>query len=165
MRRGLTADRYRRLARLALNANPRLHLATDLIAGFPGETEPEHEETLRLVEELPFATLHVFPFSPRSGTRGAELQRDLAVPRAVVTRRAAALRRLGEVKERLFRRSADGTEADTVALRGGRGLTDHYLDVVWTGPAPAPGARLRARLALRVDGELEARPAIGPSPR
>jgi len=159
MRRGLTTGRYRRLSRAALAANPRLHLATDLIAGFPGETEAEHEETLRLVEELPFATLHVFPFSPRSGTRGAELHREAPVPPTVVTRRAAALRRLGDEKARLFRARADGTVADTVALRGGRGLTDHYLEVPFAGPAPDPGTRLRARLSLRGDGELEARPA------
>lgn len=160
MRRGLTAGRYRRLALAALAANPRLHLATDLIAGFPGETEVEHEETMRLAEELPFATLHVFPFSPRSGTRGAELHRDAPVPHAVVTRRAAALRRLGEEKARLFRARAHGTEADTIALRGGRGLTDHYLDVPFAGPAPPPGTRLRTHLSLRADGELEARPAL-----
>lgn len=159
MRRGLTAGRYRRLAHAALAANPRLHLATDLIAGFPGETEAEHEETVRLVEELPFATLHVFPFSPRSGTRGAELHREDPVPHAVVTRRAAALRRLGDERARLFRARSAGTVADTVALRGGRGLTDHYLDVRFVDPAPEPGTRLRACLSLRADGELEACPA------
>ena len=66
MRRGIVPERYRALAERAVRANPRLHLATDLIAGFPGETDAEFAETRRFVEELPFASLHVFPFSPRS---------------------------------------------------------------------------------------------------
>ncbi|HEV8269043.1 MAG TPA: MiaB/RimO family radical SAM methylthiotransferase, partial [Thermoanaerobaculia bacterium] len=82
MRRGITAARYRALAARAL-ANPRLHLATDLVVGFPGETDEEFAETAALVLETRFASLHVFPFSPRSGTHGAVLYERGAVPDAV----------------------------------------------------------------------------------
>ncbi len=146
MRRGLTAARFRALARRATSASPRLHLATDLIAGFPGETEAEFEETRRLVQELPFASLHVFPFSPRRGTRGAELFARCPVPTTAVTRRAAFLRRIGEEKARAFRRGASGTWADAVVLRGGVVLTDHYLEAALEVPLP-PGTRLAVRLA------------------
>lgn len=146
MRRGITAARFRALARRAASANPRLHLATDLIAGFPGETDAEFEETRRLVQELPFASLHVFPFSPRRGTRGAELFAQSPVPSRVVTRRAASLRRLGEEKARAFRRAASGTVADAVVLRGGIALTDHYLEAALQVPLP-PGMHLAVRLA------------------
>ncbi len=159
MRRGMTSARFRALAGRALRANPRLHLATDLIAGFPGETDAEFEATERLVRELPFASLHVFPFSPRSGTRGAELFAAKPVPSGEVTRRAASLRRLGEEKARLFRRRASGTVADAVVLRGGVALTDHYLEAALRVPLP-PGSRLAVRLETSgPDAALSAIPA------
>jgi threonylcarbamoyladenosine tRNA methylthiotransferase MtaB len=145
MRRGITASRFARLASRAAASNPRLHLATDLIAGFPGETEAEFGETVRLVRELPFASLHVFPFSPRSGTRGEALFAEHPIPPAVVTRRAAALRALAEEKARAFRLAAAGTTADAVVLRGGIALTDHYLEASLEEPFP-PGTRRRMRL-------------------
>ena len=145
MRRGITPARFRALALRAVRRNPRLHLATDLIAGFPGETDAEFEETVRFVEELPVASLHVFPFSPRRGTRGAELHASSPVPDAAVTRRAARLRRLGEEKARAFRQAASGSVADAVALRGGVVLTDHYLEAALAASRP-PGERLRVRL-------------------
>jgi threonylcarbamoyladenosine tRNA methylthiotransferase MtaB len=159
MRRGITAARYRSLVERAHAGNPRIHFATDLITGFPGETEEEFEETLRLVRELPFASLHVFPFSPRSGTRAAELHAASPVTAAAVTRRARALRLLGAQKARTFAARAAGTVADLVTLRGNRGLTDHYLEVGLRLPErdSAPGRRLPVRLlAAGLNGELEA---------
>ncbi len=154
MRRGIVPSRYRALALAAAAANPRLHLATDLIAGFPGETDAEFEETLRLVEELPFASLHVFPFSPRAGTDAAAWHRVDPVPARAVTERTRALRRLGERKASEFSRRASGTRADLVVLRGGRGLTDHYLDVGLHLPAAdaVPGRRLAVRLLASGQG-------------
>jgi threonylcarbamoyladenosine tRNA methylthiotransferase MtaB len=161
MRRGIVPARYRALTERAVRANERLHLATDLIAGFPGETDAEFDETLRFVTELPFASLHVFPFSPRAGTDAAAWHRVSAVPFGVVTERTRTLRRLGERKARAFAARAAGTTADLVALRGGRGLTDHYLEVgLRLGPADAaPGRRLAVRLiASGEGGALEAHP-------
>lgn len=146
MRRGITAARFRTLAHRAHRANPRLHLATDLITGFPGETEAEFDASYRLVQEIPFASLHVFPFSPRTGTRGAELFEESPVPSSTVTRRAAALRRLGDEKARVFRLKASGTVADAVVLRGGVALTDNYIEAALRVALP-PGIRLPVLLA------------------
>lgn len=160
MRRGITASRFARLASGTAAANPRLHLATDLVVGFPGETDAEFEETVRLVRELPFASLHVFPFSPRAGTHGAALQAERPVPSAVTTRRAAALRALGEAKARTFRERASGTTADAVVLRGGIALTDHYLEATLLAPLPL-GSRQAVRLTARgSDALLAAVPAV-----
>jgi threonylcarbamoyladenosine tRNA methylthiotransferase MtaB len=161
MRRGIVPARYRALAERAVRANPRLHLATDLIAGFPGETGAEFDETLRFVGELPFASLHVFPFSPRAGTDAAAWHRTSAVPFGVVTERTRALRRLAAAKDRAFTQRAVGTMADVVTLSGGRGLTDHYLEVGLRLPPhdAVPGRRLAARLlASGPNGALEAHP-------
>ncbi len=161
MRRGIVPSRYRALVLAAARANPRLHLATDLIAGFPGETNADFEETLRLVEDMPFASLHVFPFSPRAGTDAAAWHRASPVPAATATGRTRALRRLGSAKARAFAVLSAGTKADLVVLRGGRGLTDHYLEVGLRLPAAdaTPGRRLAVRLhASGADGSLEAHP-------
>jgi threonylcarbamoyladenosine tRNA methylthiotransferase MtaB len=161
MRRGIVPERYRALAARAVRSNPRLHLATDLIAGFPGETDDEFEETRRFVEELPFGSLHVFPFSPRSHTDAAAWHRANPLPPRVVTERTRLLRRLGEEKARAFASRASGTTAEVVTLRGNRGLTDHYLDVGLRLPPgqSAPGRRLFVRLVpTGRNGRLEGHP-------
>ena len=161
MRRGIVPARYRALAERAVRANPRLHLATDLIAGFPGETDADFDETFRFVEDLPFASLHVFPFSPRGGTDAADWHRENPLASGVLTARTRALRRLGAAKSRAFSGRAAGTTAEIVTLRGNRGLTDHYLEVSLTLPEEdrVPGRRLLTRLVSGAAGmPLEAHP-------
>ncbi len=161
MRRGIVPGRYRALAERAVLANPRLHLATDLIAGFPGETDAEFEETRRLVEDLPFASLHVFPFSPRSNTDAAVWHLENPLPARVVTERTRTLRALGAAKVHAFTSRAAGTTAEIVTLRAERGLTDHYLEVSLSLPEEdrVPGRRLLVRLAAGAHGgPLEAHP-------
>ncbi len=161
MRRGIVPARYRALAERAARANPRLHLATDLIAGFPGETDADFDETCRFVEDLPFASLHVFPFSPRGGTDAAAWHRENPLASGVLTERTRALRRLGAAKARAFAARAAGTTAEIVTLCGNRGLTDHYLEVSLELPLEGrlPGRRLQARLVSGAAGmPLEAHP-------
>ena len=59
-----------KVAALQRAAGPALTLGADVMVGFPGETDAEFEETLDMVRALPFGYLHLFPFSPRPGTRG-----------------------------------------------------------------------------------------------
>ncbi len=158
MRRGMTTARFRTLLERAARANPRIHLATDVIAGYPGETDAEFAETEALLSDLPLSSLHVFPFSPRSGTAAAGPGAPAAVPRALVTRRARSLRALDTTIRRRYAAAHDGVEADLVVLRGGVGLAETYVEAKLPADAPPPGARLRASLALRSDGTLEARP-------
>jgi len=161
MRRGIVPARYRALAERAARANPRLHLATDLIAGFPGETSADFDETCRFVEDLPFASLHVFPFSPRGGTDAAAWHLENPLASGVLTERTRALRRLGAAKARAFALRAAGTTAEIVTLRGNRGLTDHYLEVSLELPDRdrLPGRRLPVRLVPGAAGmPLEAHP-------
>ena len=162
MRRGMTVARFRALLLRAWRANPRIHLATDVIAGFPGESDAEFAETEALLRDLPLASLHVFPFSPRTGTAAASLVPTAGVPRVVVSRRAARLRALDSELRSRFARSHDGREADLVTLNGGVGLTETYVEAALPAGSPPPGRRFRARLALRTDGTLEAQP-VGPA--
>jgi threonylcarbamoyladenosine tRNA methylthiotransferase MtaB len=163
MRRGMTVARFRALLERAARANPRVHLATDVIAGFPGETDVEFAETEALLGDLPLASLHVFPFSPRSGTAAADLAATAGVSRATIARRAGRLRALDATIRRRYAGSHDGREADLVVLRGGVGLTETYVEAALPTPGPLPGTRFRAPLALRSDGTLEARPPGPPA--
>jgi threonylcarbamoyladenosine tRNA methylthiotransferase MtaB len=126
-----TAESYRaRLEWLAARL-PVFGLGADVIAGFPGETDADHQATLALIRALPFTALHVFPYSPRPDTAATRLGDDVA-PGGIRVR-AAELRTLGEEKARAYRASRAGALADGVASGRMAGrldvLTEDYLSV------------------------------------
>jgi len=153
MRRWHTREQYRRrVLDIAERVAP-LGLGADVITGFPGEEEDQHEETVRLVEELPFTYVHVFPFSPRSGTVAEALAASEPVPQRIAGARARALRELVHEKGRRHRRSRVGGEA-WIAPEGdgSSGLTGDYLrvDIAWPG---APVDKGLVRGTLRGDAD------------
>lgn len=79
---------------------PDVGIGTDVIAGFPGESEADFHAGVELVRQLPFSYLHVFPYSQRTGTTAARLGGHLEA--AQVTARAKVLRRVGSEKRRAF---------------------------------------------------------------
>lgn len=142
MARKTTRTKFRRLAADARAHIPDLNLSTDLIVGFPGETDEEFAETMAYVEELAFARLHVFTYSPRPGTAAARMSGHL--PREVKRERAGRLIALGERLSEAFHRRYEGTtrpvlwETATGAERDGlcwAGYTDNYIRVTAVGPA------------------------------
>ena len=128
MKRWHTREAYRTRAFQVAEAVPRIGLGADIITGFPGETDADHEETVALVEELPFTYLHVFPFSPKDGTLASALPNP--VPQRVAGERSRELRSLAQEKNRRYRQSRVG-EASVVTLeaQGRRALTGDYLRV------------------------------------
>lgn len=153
MRRPYTVAMYRRLAERLAAEIPGLGLGTDVIAGFPGETDADFEATLDLVQSLPFTYLHVFPYSDRKGTEAAQL--DGRVPPRVVAARARALREVARARSLAFRRGLVGTTQEVLVLEtrdratGGLvGLTGNYVDVVFDGP----DALMRRVVAVQVTG-------------
>lgn len=76
MRRGYTVERYRELVHTIRNRVPQISLSTDLIVGFPGETEEQFKHSFSLVEELRFDAVHVAAYSPRPGTIAWQEYRD-----------------------------------------------------------------------------------------
>jgi len=75
-------------------------LGTDIIAGFPGETDAMHRETMDFVASLPFSYLHVFPFSRRQGTRAADMKGQVA--HTIIQNRINDLKELGRQKKKKF---------------------------------------------------------------
>jgi len=131
---------------------PILGLGADVIAGFPGETQDDHDATVALIDALPFTYLHVFPYSRRPGTAADRLREHLAP--AVTSARAADLRSLAARKTAAYRASRSGGTADVIAI-GGRAerdaMTGDYLSVIPADPAIPRGARFSARLTLEDD--------------
>ncbi len=89
MHRGYTRDRFVRLVEKLRRVQPEIGLSTDIIVGFPGETEADFEETLSLAREIGFDNAFVFKYSQRQGTPAASLPD--ALPQAVIEERHARL--------------------------------------------------------------------------
>src|SRR6202047_2963964 len=98
-------------------------IGADIIAGFPGETNVDHNSTLSFIERLPFTYLHVFSFSKRPGTRAADLPDE--VPATAIKQRARDLRALGEAKAAAFRLSQIGRTLSVLTLRPEEGGPSH----------------------------------------
>lgn len=152
-----TASSYVRSIEAIARISPVFSIGADIIAGFPGETENDHGETLAVVRSLPFTYLHVFPFSLRPGTAAERLTEH--VDGVTVLRRARELRDVSEEKELAYRRSRAGGEADVIVIRGGEaeGLTGDYLTVTIAGGPIPRGTRFSSTLDF-ADGRLVAQP-------
>lgn len=134
---------------------------TDIIAGFPTETERDFEETMRFIGSLPFAYGHVFPFSPREGTPAAILEKESGVPYAEKRERARLLRELFAKKEAEFKKSLDGrTDEAVVEEKTGnsicRATTSTYQDIEVRGEFEKRSL-LRVKLSCR-EGKLTGEP-------
>ena len=160
MARRTTRAAFRALADEARAAIPDLNLSTDLIAGFPGETDEELAETLEYVESLAFGRLHVFSYSPRPGTAAAKMPGQVAGP--VKKGRAAQLIALGERLSTAFHARYHGatrpvlwemaTGAEPDGLRW-VGYSDNYIRVTAVGPADLMNRVTPVRLSEpRADG-------------
>jgi len=118
MSRGYRARDIARVTR-ALHARVSgIAITGDIIAGFPGEAEEEHDRTVKLIRSIPIAGLHVFPFSARSGTRAAAMPGQVSPH--VKKRRASELRGLATDARRIFLKS----------------LINEAFDVILTSRAP-----------------------------
>jgi len=104
MNRGHRGDDYRRLADRLRGARPDLALASDFIVGFPGESDADFEDTLRLARDVGFAQAYSFKYSPRPGTPAAEARGQ--VPEALKAERLAALQGLIEAQQLAFNRAS-----------------------------------------------------------
>ncbi|MCA9786850.1 MAG: tRNA (N(6)-L-threonylcarbamoyladenosine(37)-C(2))-methylthiotransferase MtaB, partial [Candidatus Cloacimonetes bacterium] len=139
-----------RLLERMVEAIPDLGLGTDVIVGFPGEGEAQYQETLRMLSELPFSRLHVFPYSERRGTRAVHFAG--AVAPSERKRRCRELIALGEQKMQAFNDRHVGQTArvlvESRVISGfSYGYTDNYIRV----ELPACPERTGEILAVRLE--------------
>jgi tRNA-2-methylthio-N6-dimethylallyladenosine synthase len=150
MNRRHTGDAYRRLIERIRNARPDIALSSDFIVGFPGESDADFAETMRLVGDIGFAAAFSFKYSPRAGTPAAE--REDAVPEAVKTERLAALQQLLDAQRHAFNAASVGTVAEILVEKTGRhpgqvaGKTPHLQAVQFDAPASTIGTLVPVRI-------------------
>ena len=159
------------LARMARRYNSRMYLdavdnlraafphaafTTDVLTGFPGETEEEYQQTRRMIETVGYAKIHVFPYSQREGTKAAVMPNQL--PNALKDQRARELIALGETTARAYHESWLGCTATVLveeqdAVGNWLGYTPEYIQVTLPDcPACRNGAVVSVKLTA-LDGE------------
>jgi threonylcarbamoyladenosine tRNA methylthiotransferase MtaB len=112
MNRKYTTAQYRTAAELLRNAIPGVALTTDIIVGFPGETNDDFECSYRFVKEISFARIHVFPYSPKEKTAAAGFPGQISA--TVKNARATEMIALGKESSRFFLECYVGKELDVL---------------------------------------------------
>ena len=136
MNRGYTAEKYLAQVDLARKYIPNLVLTTDVIVGFPGETEEEFQETLAFLQRCAFAQMHIFPYSRRQGTQAASMPGQLSN-----AEKASRAHRGAELAQAMERSWLTGWIGQTVPV-----LFEEEKDGFWRGHTPQ-------YIEVRVKGE------------
>lgn len=149
MNRPYSSDFFREVVEKLVSAVPSIFIGTDIIAGFPGETDREFQQGYRFLESLPLAAFHVFPFSPRERTPAADMPGR--VPATVIKERAEALRNLSTAKKQTFFRSFFGRELQVLIQEQGKdgtmkGLSRNYIPVSLAGCSAPLNSEVRVRV-------------------
>ena len=131
MNRKYTTDQFRHVVELLRNAYPEVHLTTDVIVGFPGETEEEFNKTYEFLKEIKFYKMHVFKYSPRSGTVAAKMTNQ--IDGNVKEERSNKLIELSDKNEKEYNQQYIGKEVEVLLEeREGeylKGHTTNYMVV------------------------------------
>jgi threonylcarbamoyladenosine tRNA methylthiotransferase MtaB len=150
MRRPYTLEHYRALVDRIVERLPHASIGTDMIVGFPGETDDDFEANLEYLPGSPLSHLHVFPYSDRPGTEASAL--DGKVDGTVIRERGAKLRAIGSELSARFRERQVGTVRPGLTLEDGTVVvTDNYLKVR-IPPGRARNERVEVRLTAVADG-------------
>jgi len=162
MNRGHDAARYLELVERLRAARPDIALSSDFIVGFPGESDEDFEETMRLVEKVGYAQAYSFKYSPRPGTPAAELSGQ--VDEAVKAERLARLQELIHKGQDAFNAGCIGRTMPVLLDRKGRdagqlaGRSPYLQAVHIEAPAELTGSiqnvRIRAAGPNSLAGEL-----------
>ncbi|NLM52470.1 MAG: tRNA (N(6)-L-threonylcarbamoyladenosine(37)-C(2))-methylthiotransferase MtaB [Firmicutes bacterium] len=135
MNRRYTAQDYLRIVSWLRSHLPDLALTTDVMVGFPGETQAQFENTVKVVREAAFSRLHVFKYSPRHGTPAAKFPHQ--VPAAMKNERSQVLTAVGQELAATYHQRFASKIVDVLfeEAHGGEisGFTEHYVRVFATG--------------------------------
>lgn len=166
MRRGYTLEKYAQIVEQIHRELPDASITTDVIVGFPGETDQEAAETLEFARRMGYAKIHVFPFSPREGTLAATLPNPVADQ--LKKERGEKLRQLsdelsqqwrsrfiGEVRPVLWENPENSADGNLWS-----GLTDNYIRVYTSSAADLHNHIIPTRLA-RLAGQGDAAGMVG----
>ena len=156
MNRKYDTEKYRQAAAMLRKYLPKVALTTDIIVGFPGETEEDFRESYAFAEEIGFAKIHVFPYSPKRGTPAAARKDQLL--NAVKSERSHTLIQLSDRMAADFLADAVGTDAEVLYERAvGEGIyeghTTNYMKVHGRSEADLTN-RIAKTHITRAEGEM-----------
>ena len=157
MNRPYSRELFQNLVRRIHDRIPDAAIGTDVLVGFPGESDAAFDQTVSLIESLPLTYLHVFPFSPRKGTPAYGFGDQ--TPHSTVKTRCSALRTIGRAKKKAFYRRYIGKEVE-ILIEGVRdkttglfkGLASNYIPVMVEGEDHLRNTLAKARI-IRLQGE------------
>ena len=145
MNRHYTTDDYRRAVRLLRENFAHCSITTDIIVGFPGETEEDFMESLAFAKEIGFSKIHIFPYSAREGTKAAKMKEQLT--KSVKADRAKQMEEIEKQTRLAFWNSMLQTEQTVFPEeeKGGfnHGVTANYCPVRWKEAADTNGVTLK----------------------
>ena len=163
MRRQYTAAEYRDLVEDIRKRHPRINFTTDVLVGFPGETEEDFDDTAMMARTVGFSHIHTFPYSPREGTPAARMV-DQTEER-VKYERAEVIRRISNENRLKYRESFIGARQKMLVERvdnGLHGYGEHYFPIVVRDNHESEWKN--RYVSVRIDSiEKESNGASGPS--
>lgn len=112
MNRRYTTEQFKEITERLRKTYPNVNLTTDIIVGFPGETEAEFEKTYQFLKEIKFYKMHIFKYSPRKGTKAAEMKEQ--VPPEIKEERSKKLIELSDKNEKEYNQKYVGKEVEVL---------------------------------------------------
>lgn len=162
MNRKYNTEDYKRVAGKLREVFPDVALTTDLIVGFPGETDEEFLNTVQFVENISFSGMHIFKYSPREGTPASKYKNQ--VKPQVKEARSKLITAIAEKHEKSFKKSLLGRSMTVLYEHSQEenndyfeGLTDNYVRVVSESPEDIKGKIIDTKLVALKEDHIEGR--------
>ena len=155
MNRKYSVDQFVLVVQKIIQAIPNAGIGLDVLVGFPGEDEEKFRHTLELIEQLPIAYLHVFPYSKRPGTVAENMSDQVA--KGVKDERVAVLKELDHKKRTAFYNTQIGTTHQVLAegknnrFKLLRGFTENYIPVHFQGPPSLENTIVEVKIQRTMD--------------
>ncbi len=137
MNRPYSAEKFSSLISKLTEKNPLINIGTDVIVGFPGETDEDFEKTVKFIEKYPFSRLHVFRYSSREKTAAGKMQKEWGiVDSKTMAERSKILRQISKKKEIAFRKKNSGKILTVLFIKKKDenywwGITDNYQTIAY----------------------------------
>lgn len=156
MNRKYSTAYYKELINDIISACPNISIGTDIIAGFPGETEKDFEDTIRFLDELPLSYIHVFPYSKRPDTKAAELKTQ--VKKDAKKNRVIQILEISKIKKNAYITKQLGQRLDVIVEQSNitnglyRAISDNYIRLLVRSGGLVLGQRMQVH-AVSVNNE------------
>ena len=149
MRRPYTTKNFSELTARLVEEVPQISIGTDLIVGFPGETDENFFETLKFIQAQPFSKIHVFPFSSRAGTLAATMPNQIS-PQTKKIRAAQALE-ISRAKTKIFSERLIGKTVEIIAETSTDGIVDGLTKNYVRVYSPEKNIRLGSVVKIKIE--------------